>query len=67
MVPETSNADTATPPDKTDGNAVFVGRNGVMDHVMAVMARFNKGADEVRGKRDDMIRISWIELFLSRT
>ena len=67
MASETSNADTATPPDKTDGNAVFVGRKGVMDHVMAIMALFNRGADEVRGKRDDMIRISWIERFLSRT
>ncbi len=65
MASETSNVDTATPPDKTDDNAVFVGRNGVMDHVMAIMPRFNKGEDEVRGKRGDMIRGSWIELFLS--
>jgi DNA-binding protein len=65
MASETSNVDTATPPDKTDDNAVFVGRNGVMDRVMAIMPRFNMGADEVRGKRGDMIRRSWIELFLS--
>lgn len=47
MASETSNVDTATPPDKTDGNAVFVGRKGAMDYVVAIMALFNRGADEV--------------------
>ena len=73
MAPETSNADTATAtlPDKTDDNMVFVGRNGVMDYVMAILARFNKGAtdiktgaSEARGKQVDMIQASRIRLFL---
>lgn len=70
MAPETSNADTATLPDKTDDNAVF-GRTGVMDYAMAIRSLFNKGAtdikagaNEARGNRVDMIRASWIELFL---
>ena len=47
MASETSDVGTVIPPDKTDDNVVFVGRKGVMDYVMAIMALFNKGAGDV--------------------
>ena len=71
MAPETSNADTATLPDKTDDNAVFVGRKGVMDYIISTITPLNKGAtdiktgaSEARGKQVNMIRASRIQLFL---
>ena len=71
MAPETINVDTAALPDKTDDNAAFVGRKGVMDYVMAIMTPFNKGAtdiktmaNEAREKQVDMIQAPRLELFL---
>ncbi len=47
MASETGGVGTVIQPDRTDDNVVFVGRKGVMDYVMAIMALFNKGADDV--------------------
>lgn len=55
MVPETSDVDTdvdavADAKSQTNGandNAVFVGNKSVMDYVMAIMAQFNKGTNDV--------------------
>ncbi|MEA1869977.1 MAG: DNA-binding protein Alba [Euryarchaeota archaeon] len=103
MTPETSDADTTPPIGGSDDNVVFVGKKGVMDYVMAIMAQFSKGTsdvvvkarghlisravdaveatrnryltdmkvtdikigtEEMKGKRGDMINVSWIELFI---
>ncbi|MEA1943874.1 MAG: DNA-binding protein Alba [Euryarchaeota archaeon] len=47
MTPETSDVDTATRTNESDDNSVFVGKKSVMDYVMAIMAQFNKGTDDV--------------------
>ena len=71
MAPETSNADTATLPDKTDDNTIFVGIEGVIDYVMVIITPFNKGATDIKtranetlGKQVDMIRAPRIKPFL---
>lgn len=47
MTSETSDVDTANQTDESDDNSVFVGKKSVMDYVMAIMAQFNKGTDDV--------------------
>jgi len=50
MTPETSDADTASPLGGSDDNVVFVGKKGVMDYAMAIMAQFSKGTSDVVAK-----------------
>ena len=47
MTPETSDADTAPTLGGSDGNVVFLGKKGVMDYAMAIMAQFSKGTSDV--------------------
>ncbi len=47
MTPETSDADTTPPIGGSDANVVFVGKKGVMDYVLAIMAQFSKGTSDV--------------------
>ncbi|MEA3281716.1 MAG: DNA-binding protein Alba [Euryarchaeota archaeon] len=47
MTPETSDAGTTPPVSGPDNNVVFVGKKGVMDYVMAIMAQFSKGTSDV--------------------
>ena len=47
MTSETSDLDTTPPIGGSDDNVVFVGKKGVMDYVMAIMAQFSKGTSDV--------------------
>lgn len=47
MTPETSDAGTTPHISGSDDNVVFVGKKGVMDYVMAIMAQFSKGTSDV--------------------
>ncbi len=54
MATKTSNVDTATPPDKTDDNTIFVGMEGVMDYI-AIITPLNKGATDIKTGANDAL------------
>ena len=53
MATKTSNVDTATPPDKTDDNTIFVGMKGVMDYIIVIITPLNKGATNIKTGAND--------------